>query len=284
MTEGPAKRRRVGAPRGNAQPTAVAREQLSRAAGLLRRPECAVGLRERKKQRTRDALLHAALELFTTRGYERTTVDGIVEAVKVSQRTFFRYFASKEDVVFATQDLVEARFLAELRQRPAQEPPLEAMRQAVFSAWDALERSDPSEATVELHVRTFRMIESQPTLLATHMRRCIAMEEEVAAVIAGREDLDLDADPRPRVAVAAFSGTMRVTGQLWGRSGDGTLASLRALAERHLDLLGPTLASDWRAPGPGAGSPPAAVSPVPLATPVPLAGAGAISPGAVSGP
>ncbi|MFD6530567.1 TetR family transcriptional regulator [Streptomyces sp. NPDC060184] len=225
---------------------------------MLRRPECAVGLRERKKQRTRDALLHAALELFTTQGYERTTVDGIVEAVDVSQRTFFRYFASKEDVVFATQDLVEARFLAELRQRPAQEPPLEAMRQATFRAWDALERSDPSSATVELHVRTFRMIESQPTLLATHMRRCIAAEEEVASVIAGREGLDLDADPRPRMAVAAFSGTMRVTGQLWGRSGDGTLASLRALAERHLDLLGPTLASDWRPPGPGDGGVPGA--------------------------
>jgi len=53
-------------------------------AGRAQRP----GLRERKKQRTRDALLRAALELFTTQGYERTTVDEITEAVDVSQRTF----------------------------------------------------------------------------------------------------------------------------------------------------------------------------------------------------
>lgn len=251
MTEGPAARRRGGA-RESAQPGTAAREQRTRTPGLFRRPECAVGLRERKKQRTRDALLHAALELFATRGYERTTVDGIVEAVDVSQRTFFRYFASKEEVVFATQEMVEARFLAELRQRPADEPPLEAMRQAAFRSWDALERSDPSSATVELHLRTFRMIESQPALLAAHMRRCLAMEEEVASVIAGREGLDSDMDPRPRVAVAAFSGAMRVTGQLWGRTGDGTLASLRTLAENHLDMLGPALFADWRVLAAGA--------------------------------
>lgn len=247
VADAPAGRRRDGA-RERAESPVAPREQPSRARGLVRLTECPSGLRERKKQHTRDALLHAALHLFTTRGYERTTVDGIVEAVDVSQRTFFRYFASKEEVLFATQDLVEARFLAELRGRPAHEPPLEAMRQAVFAAWDAVELSGTSPAAVELHVRTFRMIESQPALLAAHMRRCLAMEEEIASVIAGREGLDVDADPRPRVAVAAFSGTMRVTGQLWGRSGDGSLASLRALAETHLDRLGPALASDWRAP------------------------------------
>lgn len=82
------------------------------------------GLRERKKQRTRDALLRAALELFTTQGYERTTVDEIADAVDVSQRTFFRYFAGKEDVALFLQRLAESHFVAAVRERPPHEAPL----------------------------------------------------------------------------------------------------------------------------------------------------------------
>ncbi|TXS42427.1 TetR family transcriptional regulator [Streptomyces sp. OR43] len=209
-----------------------------------RRP---AGLRERKKRRTRDALLRAALGLFTTQGYEETTVDEIVDAVEVSQRTFFRYFAGKESVVFAVQDMVESRFILELRQRPAPETPFEAMRRAVLCAWNSIGEAIEAIVPVELHMRTYQMIESTPSLLAAHMRRSVALEEQIAALIAEREGLDMARDPRPRVAVAAFSGVMRVTGQLWGRGCDGSMDSLRALTETYLDQLGPALAGDWRA-------------------------------------
>ncbi|WP_326662562.1 TetR family transcriptional regulator [Streptomyces sp. NBC_00385] len=205
------------------------------------------GLRERKKRRTRDALLRAALGLFTTRGYEETTVDEIVDAVEVSQRTFFRYFAGKEAVVFAVQDMVESRFILELRQRPATETPFEAMRRAVLCAWNSIGEAIEAIIPVELHMRTYQMIESTPSLLAAHMRRSVALEEQIAALIAEREGLDMTRDPRPRVAVAAFSGVMRVTGQLWGRGCDGSMDSLRTLTETYLDQLGPALAGDWRA-------------------------------------
>ncbi|MEU4994968.1 TetR family transcriptional regulator [Streptomyces sp. NPDC021622] len=204
------------------------------------------GLRERKKQRTRNALLRAALELFTTKGYEETTVDEIAEAVDVSQRTFFRYFANKQETAFAVQEMVERRFVEVLRERPADEAPFVALREAVIGAWDAMSRSIEEVVPVELHMRTYRMIESTPSLLAVHLRRSIEMEEEIARVIAEREGLDMDEDPRPRVVVAAFSGVMRVTGQLWGAGEDTSVESIRALTESYLDHLGPALAENWR--------------------------------------
>ncbi|MFJ3500051.1 MULTISPECIES: TetR/AcrR family transcriptional regulator [unclassified Streptomyces] len=204
------------------------------------------GLRERKKQRTRDALIRVALELFTAQGYERTTVDEIVEAVEVSQRTFFRYFSSKEEVAFAVQQMVEERFVRSLEQRPPAEGPLDAMRNAVLSSWDTIGEAITAVVPVELYLRTFRLIESTPALLAVHLRRSTEMEETIARIIAEREGVDVDADPRPRIAVAAFSGVMRVTGQMWGRGTDQSLEAIRALTEQYLDHLGPALTPHWR--------------------------------------
>ncbi|GGT27142.1 TetR family transcriptional regulator [Streptomyces purpureus] len=204
------------------------------------------GLRERKKQRTRDTLVRVALELFTGKGYERTTVDEIAAAVDVSQRTFFRYFASKEEVAFAVQQMVEERFYEALVERPAEEAPFDAMRNAVLSAWDTIGEAIEAVVPVELHLRMFQVIESTPALLAVHLRRATEMEERIARLIAEREGLDVDADPRPRVAVAAFSGVMRVTGQLWGRGTELTVCAMRDLTETYLDHLGPALASEWR--------------------------------------
>ncbi|MYV52586.1 TetR family transcriptional regulator [Streptomyces sp. SID3212] len=214
-----------------------------------------VGLRARKKQRTRDALLRVALELFTAQGYEQTTVDEITDAVEVSQRTFFRYFAGKEEVVFSVVRMVEGRFVEALRVRPAAEGPFEAMRRAVTSAWQGVSEAIEAVVPVELHMRTYQLIESTPALLAAHLRRSAELDEEIARLIADREGLDVDADPRPRVAVAAFTGVMRVTGRLWGQGQDTSVESLGALSETYLDQLGPALAEDWRRPVQGASRP-----------------------------
>ncbi|WP_030321830.1 TetR/AcrR family transcriptional regulator [Streptomyces flavochromogenes] len=204
------------------------------------------GLRERKKQRTREALIKVALELFTAHGYERTTVDEIVDTVEVSQRTFFRYFSSKEEVAFAVQQMVEERFVEALRRRPPGEGPFDALRNAVLSGWDTIGDAITEVVPLDLYLRTFQMIESTPALLAVHLRRSTEMEETLARIIAEREGLDVDADPRPRIAVAAFSGVMRVTGQMWGRGTDQSLEAIRALTEQYLDHLGAALAPRWR--------------------------------------
>jgi AcrR family transcriptional regulator len=203
-------------------------------------------LRERKKQRTRDALLRAAVELFTTRGYEGTTVDDIAEAVDVSQRTFFRYFAGKEEAALALQELVVARFVEAVRERPAGEAPMEALRQSVLEGWETLNEVIEAVVPVELYLRLYRVVESTPVLLAAHLRRNEEIEETLARVLAEREGVDVDADPRPRLAVAVFGGVMRVTERQWVARGDFGLEEMRALTVSYLEQVGSALTENWR--------------------------------------
>lgn len=203
-------------------------------------------LRERKKQRTREALLRTALELFTTQGYEHTTVDDIAAAVDVSQRTFFRYFAGKEEAALALQDMTVAHFLEAVRERPPHEAPMEALRQAVLEGWDTLNEVIQSVVPVELYLRMYQVIESTPVLLAAHLRRSVEIEEAIARILAEREGVDLDTDPRPRLVVALFGGVMRLTERQWSSGEDVSLDAMRALTVSHLEQVGPALSESWR--------------------------------------
>jgi AcrR family transcriptional regulator len=91
------------------------------------------GLRERKKAATREALRAAALRLFAERGYRATTVADIAGAAAVSQRTFFRYFESKEDVALQDIALLSPTFARAIGERPPAEPPVRALREAFLA-------------------------------------------------------------------------------------------------------------------------------------------------------
>ncbi|MFC5216780.1 TetR family transcriptional regulator [Streptomyces coerulescens] len=203
-------------------------------------------LRERKKQRTRDALLRTALELFTSQGYEHTTVDDIAAAVDVSQRTFFRYFAGKEEAALALQDMTVAHFLDAVRARPLHEPPMEALRQAVLEGWDTLNDVIEAVAPVELYLRMYQVVESTPVLLAAHLRKSVEVEEAIAVILAEREGVDLETDPRPRLTVAVFGGVMRLTERQWSTGEDFSLDAMRALTVSYLEQVGPALSDSWR--------------------------------------
>src|SRR5262249_21598608 len=96
--------------------------------GRMSRP----GLRERKKQKTRSAIQREAMRLFQEQGYDATTVEQIAEAAEISQSTFFRYFPTKEDVILLDDyDPLLIRMIAE---RPAEEPPVTAVRNAIVEA------------------------------------------------------------------------------------------------------------------------------------------------------
>src|SRR5579862_763133 len=87
------------------------------------------GLRERKKARTRASLREHALRLFREQGYTATTVEQIAAAAEVSPSTFFRYFPTKEDVIW--QDDMDTRMVEAFERQPAELSPLAAMRAAI---------------------------------------------------------------------------------------------------------------------------------------------------------
>jgi AcrR family transcriptional regulator len=91
------------------------------------------GLRERKKLATRDALVAAAIRIFTRRGFDAVTIDEIAAAANVSPRTFFRYFAAKEQVVLHDVDVYKDAFAAVLRAPRARESPWATARRAALA-------------------------------------------------------------------------------------------------------------------------------------------------------
>ena len=95
-----------------------------------------LGLRERKKAKTRAAIQHHALRLFREQGYDATTVEQIAEAAEISPSTFFRYFPTKEEVVF--YDDLDPLLIEAYEAQPPELTPIQALRGALRSVFDRL--------------------------------------------------------------------------------------------------------------------------------------------------
>lgn len=190
----------------------------------------------------------AAHELFVTQGYDSTTVDQIAEAVDVSQRTFFRYFANKEEVALFVQDMVEACFYEAVSDSPWDQPPLEFLRRTLDDVWDAVGSSVEEVVPLDLHLKMCQVVETTPSLLAAHLRHSLLMEEKLVQEIARRTGVDPQTDSRPRVLVAAFTGVMRAAARQWGMRDGASLETAREVTREYVAQLGPALTADWGRP------------------------------------
>jgi AcrR family transcriptional regulator len=133
------------------------------------------GLRERKKQRTRRALIESALRLFDEQGYDQTPVSQIAAAAEVSTKTFFSYFPSKADVLFADpQTRVEAALQA-ITERGPDEAISEVLARAVDRMLTAARHDDPA-----LGITRQRLIVSVPAVRARALHHVLATQAHLA--------------------------------------------------------------------------------------------------------
>jgi AcrR family transcriptional regulator len=200
--------------------------------------------RERKKRQTRDALVHAALALFDAKGYEHTAVREITDAVDVSERTFFRYFASKEDLALSFIRDSNDAFVRELEARPADETPFAALANAFRASLRAL-TADGESGREPLYLLVVKLIDTTPSLLASLLRYLHDREQETVRILAAREGVDPETDRRPRLAVAVYTAIVVTANREWRTGGDDSVEAMLAAFEANAEQLKPSLAGHW---------------------------------------
>jgi AcrR family transcriptional regulator len=186
-------------------------------------------LRERKKQRTREAIQREALRLVAEQGYSATTCEQIAAAADVSTATLFRYFPTKEDIVL--QDVYDPLIAEAVRSRPARESALTAVRRGVSEAMAAVYDADLEQ----IRLRT-RLILSVPALRARSREQGASLVAHLAEALAERAGTRPD-DVSVEVAAAACAAALEVAVERWVRLGgdlpqhvDEALAALGGVA------------------------------------------------------
>lgn len=167
------------------------------------------GLRERKKLATRLALHAAALQLVAERGLDHVSVDDIAARADVSPRTFFNYFATKDDAVLGLDPDGGRQQAENLLARPAGESPVQALR--------AVARDQAAEMARETEVWPLRMtvIDAHPTLLARLTASFGASERALAEAIARRTGTRVGGDVYPALLAGVAGVAMRTALHRW---------------------------------------------------------------------
>jgi AcrR family transcriptional regulator len=164
------------------------------------------GLRERKKEQTRQAILGAALRLFSAHGFDSVSVAEIAAEANVSAATVFNYFPTKQDLVFVGMEVFEARLVAAVRERDPGESVLAAFGRFVLQIRGLLASAD-AEAASRLAAIS-RMITESPTLIAREREVTEQYTQSLAKQIADETGAGAD-DVTPWVAANALMGVHR---------------------------------------------------------------------------
>jgi AcrR family transcriptional regulator len=153
----------------------------------------------RKFDFARDDIGGVAIRLFARRGFDAVSVDDIAVEAGISQRTFFRYFASKDDILLHAERHNQQRLIEALRALPAELGPVSALRRAYLDT-----STVPSAARPEVR-RRGDILAGSPGLRARLQGEVVAVNATIAAVLAERMGVDPDQDVRPHVIASALS-------------------------------------------------------------------------------
>ncbi|MGY3062041.1 AcrR family transcriptional regulator [Streptomyces sp. TE3672] len=175
--------------------------------------DTALGLRERKKRATRNALADAALRMAADRGIENVTVEAVTDTVGVSMRTFFNYFACLEDAITRpAQDNAERTRRAVLN-APDGLTALNALREAIGQE---LAHIEEDHERWELQMAVLR---TSPSLLPSFLAARGAGERALITAVAERLGQDPESDLHPRLLAHVALAAVRAAVELWVASG-----------------------------------------------------------------
>ena len=163
-----------------------------------------LGLRERKKLRTRQLIAETAWRMFVEHGFDAVPVTAVARAAEVSEATVFNYFPTKEDLVYQGMEVFETELLAAMRDRPAGQSFVAAFGRFVLRPGGFLAAGDPDSARDLIEVN--KMIAASAALLAREQQILARYTASLAVLIADDTGAGPD-DLRPLVASHALIGT-----------------------------------------------------------------------------
>ena len=178
-------------------------------------------------------MMRAALRLFAERGYDATTIEDITDAADVAPRTFFHYFASKDDVLFGGHEDRRAALIARFREERVEHPVPEALLEALLTIVDAFDE-DP-----DFFLERARLYNQWPPLRSAVLRVNDGLVDGLAEEVGKSLGLDPRTELAPRLVATVSIGAMRCAIDAWVAS-EGK-RDLRALAREALAAVEPAL-------------------------------------------
>ncbi len=186
-----------------------------------------LGLRERKKIKTREAIRAATYALIREQGYDATTIEQIAERAEVSPSTVFRYFPTKEDIVLT--DEYDPLMVEEFRARPADESWTDSLRHVMHMALNAMTEEDPEVIRMRTH-----LLVQVPAVRSRMFESMSQTGRMLRGAIAERSGLDPDSLEVRVQAMSLIGGLMEVN-MYWGEN--DCQGDLTDLMNRALDVL-----------------------------------------------